>query len=58
MRLPTEYDHQRKAYYIAIAAGTLYGIVAQFWIRLKMFEWLFGAMSFGFVFILRWSSGS
>jgi len=37
---------------LAIAYGVAYGVVAQFAIRLNMLGGLFGAMSFGFVFVL------
>ncbi len=39
-------------YLVAIGFGVSYGAVCQFAIRLKMFKELWGAMSFGFVFIL------
>ncbi len=41
-----------KSIKVAIGFGVLYGVVCQLFIRAKMAEALYGAMSFGFVFVL------
>lgn len=45
-------DRRNYPFYAGTLAGIFYGIVAQFFIRLQMFDTLFGVMSFGYVFLL------